>query len=79
VFDERNKFAYRNFLRFKMYFKLKTSEASMFQFEGNLMEFLLGTSILDETWTGDFCLHLDTNSTHEEEFEVQIRNFLTWS
>jgi hypothetical protein len=51
----------------------------MFQFEGNLMEFLLGTSILDETWTGDFCLHLDTNSTHEEEFEVQIRNFLTWS
>jgi hypothetical protein len=24
-------------------------------------------------------LHLDTNSTHEEEFEVQIRNFLTWS
>jgi hypothetical protein len=23
-------------------------------------------------------LHLDTNSTHDEEFEVQTRNFLTW-
>jgi hypothetical protein len=23
-------------------------------------------------------LHLDDRSTHEKEFEVEIRNFLTW-
>jgi hypothetical protein len=42
------------------------------------MEFLLGTSDFDETWERDFYLHLDGNSTHEKEFEVQTRNFLTW-
>jgi hypothetical protein len=34
------------------------------------MEFLLGTSNFDETWTRDFCLHLNGHSTHEEEFEI---------
>jgi hypothetical protein len=43
------------------------------------MEFLLGTSNLNETWTRDFYLHLVTNSTHDEEFEIQTRNFLTLS
>jgi hypothetical protein len=33
---------------------------------------------LDETWTRDLYLHLVTNSTHDEEFEVQSRNLLTW-
>jgi hypothetical protein len=31
-----------------------------------------------KTWTRDMYLHLDTNSTLDEEFEVQTRNFLTW-
>jgi hypothetical protein len=31
---------------------------------------------LDETWTRGLYLHLVTNSTHGEEFEVQSRNFL---
>jgi hypothetical protein len=41
-----------------------------------LIEFLLGTSNLNEIWTNDFCLYLVTNSTHGKEFEVQTRNFL---
>jgi hypothetical protein len=41
------------------------------------MEFLLGTSNLDEIWTMDFYLHLVTNSTHDEEFEVPTRKFWT--
>jgi hypothetical protein len=49
-----------------------------FEFEENLMEFLLGTTNLNEIWTRDFYLNLVTNSTHEEEFEIQTRNFLTW-
>jgi hypothetical protein len=36
------------------------------------MKFLLESSFFYETWTGDFCLHLDTNSTHEEEFETSV-------
>jgi hypothetical protein len=43
------------------------------------MDFLLRTSIFYETWIKVFCLHLVTNSTHDEEFDVQTRNFLTWS
>jgi hypothetical protein len=43
------------------------------------MDFLLGISNFYETWIKVFCLHLVTNSTHDEEFEVQIRNLLTWS
>jgi hypothetical protein len=42
------------------------------------MKFYLGASNLDETWTKDLNLNLVTNSTHEKEFEVQFRNFLTW-
>jgi hypothetical protein len=49
-----------------------------FEFEENLMEFLLGTTNLNEIWTRDFYLNLVTNSTHEEEFEIETRNFLTW-
>jgi hypothetical protein len=41
------------------------------------MEFLLRTLNLNEAWTRDFYLNLVTNSTHEEEFEIQTRNFLT--
>jgi hypothetical protein len=41
-----------------------------------LIEFLLGSLNLDKTWTRDFYLRLDTNSTHEEEFEIEIRKFL---
>jgi hypothetical protein len=41
------------------------------------MDFLLGTSVFDETWAKDFCLHLDDDSTHGKEFVVQTRNFLT--
>jgi hypothetical protein len=59
-------------------FELKFREASRFEFERILMDFLLGTSNLDETWTRDLYLHLVTNSTHDEEFEVQSRNLLTW-
>jgi hypothetical protein len=43
------------------------------------MEFLLGTSDFDEIWAKDIRLHLDDNSTRENEFEVQTRNSLTWS
>jgi hypothetical protein len=31
-----------------------------------------------KTWARDMYLHLDTNSTHDKEFEIQTRNFLTW-
>jgi hypothetical protein len=48
------------------------------EIQGNLMEFLLGTSYYDETWTTDFYLHLADHSTHEEEFDIQTRNSLTW-
>jgi hypothetical protein len=41
-----------------------------------LLEFLFGTSNLDEIWIRYLYLHLVTNSTHGEEFEVQPRNFL---
>jgi hypothetical protein len=44
----------------------------------NLIEFLLGTSNLDEIWKRLLYLHLLTNSTLGEEFEIQCRNFLTW-
>jgi hypothetical protein len=44
-----------------------------------LLEFFLGTSNFYETWTEGFCLHLVTNSIHDEEFDVQSRNFLSWS
>jgi hypothetical protein len=43
------------------------------------MEFHLGASNLDENWAKDLCLHLVTNPTHNEEFEVQTRNLGTWS
>jgi hypothetical protein len=33
---------------------------------------------VDETWRRYLYLHLVSNSTHGEEFEVQSRNFLTW-
>jgi hypothetical protein len=33
---------------------------------------------LNEFWTRYLYLHLVTNSTHGEEFELQSRNFLTW-
>jgi hypothetical protein len=49
-------------------FELKFREASRFEFEENLIEFLLGTSNLDETWIVDFHLNLVTNLSHEEEF-----------
>jgi hypothetical protein len=49
---------------------MKFREAPRLEFEENLIEFLLGTSNLDKTWTKDFCLHLVTNSTYDEEFEV---------
>jgi CTP:phosphocholine cytidylyltransferase-like protein len=49
------------------------------EIEGNLMEFLLGTSYFDETWTTNFCLHLADHSTHEGEFAIPTRNSLTWS
>jgi hypothetical protein len=78
-FDESNNFHYINFLRFEMKFELKIREASRIKIEGNLMEFLLETSILDETSTKEFCLHLITHLTHDEELEVQPRNSLTWS
>jgi hypothetical protein len=42
------------------------------------MELYLGASNLDETWTKEFHLNLVTNSTHEEEFEIETKNFLTW-
>jgi hypothetical protein len=42
----------------------------------NFLEFLLETSNWDQIWTRYLYLHLVTNSTHGEEFEVQIRNFL---
>jgi hypothetical protein len=31
-----------------------------------------------KTWARDMYLHLDTNSTHDKEFKIQTRNFLTW-
>jgi hypothetical protein len=43
------------------------------------MDFLLGTSYFDGIWEKDICLHLDDNSTYKKEFEVQTRNFFTWS
>jgi hypothetical protein len=39
-----------------------------FEFDRNLMEFLLGTLDFDEIWENDISLHLDDNSTHEKEF-----------
>jgi hypothetical protein len=34
---------------------------------------------LDETWTRDLQLHLVSNSTQVKEFEVQTKNFFTWT
>jgi hypothetical protein len=67
------------FFRFKVYFELKIRESLGFEFDWNLMEFHLGASNLDDTWTNDVCLHLVSNPTHNEEFKVQTRNLGTWS
>jgi hypothetical protein len=48
-FDERNNFFHRHFFRFEVNFELKNREALGFEFEENLVEFLLGTSKLDGT------------------------------
>jgi hypothetical protein len=48
----------------------KSGKLLGFEFDRNLMEFLLVTSDFDEIWEKDICLHLDENSTHEKEFEV---------
>jgi hypothetical protein len=58
-------------------FELKFRESLGFKFEENLLEFLLGTSNWDETWTRYFYFHLVTHSTHDEKFEVQTWNFMT--
>jgi hypothetical protein len=44
-------------------FELKFREISRLEFEYNLIEFLLGTPNLDETWTSDLYLNPVTNST----------------
>jgi hypothetical protein len=54
----------------------KIREASRFKIQSNLLEFLLGTSNLNEIWTKGSCLHLGINSIPREEFEVQTMNFL---
>jgi hypothetical protein len=48
--------------------ELKLREVLRFDFEENLIEFLLGTSNFDESWTIDFYFHLVTKLTHKEEF-----------
>jgi hypothetical protein len=53
-----------------VYFELKIREALGFEFNYNLIGFLLETLNLDETWTRDFYLHLVTNSTLGKEFKV---------
>jgi hypothetical protein len=77
-FEERYNFLHRNFFRFEVDFEWKFREALWFEFEEKLIEFLLGTSNFDKTWSRDLYLHLVINSTLGKEFEVQPRNFLTW-
>jgi hypothetical protein len=48
-FEERDNFLHRNFFRFELNFEWKFREASRL----DLIEFLHGTSNLDETWTKD--------------------------
>jgi hypothetical protein len=57
---------------------MKESEKLLgLKFNRNYYNFFLKILILDETWTRHLFLHLVTNSTHGEEFEVQSRNILT--
>jgi hypothetical protein len=41
-FEERNDFLHRNFFRFEVDFERTFREASRFEFQYNLLEFLLG-------------------------------------
>jgi hypothetical protein len=46
----------------------KIREASRFKIQLNVLEFLFGTSNLNEDWTKGSCFHLGTNSIHRKEF-----------
>ncbi len=72
-------FLIATFSELKWILNEKSQKLLGLEVDQNLIEFHLGTCTLDETWTRDFCLHLNGHSTHEEEFEISNQDFLTYS
>jgi hypothetical protein len=55
--------------------KYKSGNLLEFEFDRNLMKFLLGTSRFDKFWLKGSCVHLYEKSTHEKNLEFQNLEF----